>query len=96
MTSPRHPVQGAKPSEARRDGGQDLVPTVSIHEHAGLSPKLWVRCPECGELIVVPIDVTAGSLQDYVEDCPVCCHPNVIHVELDDDGGEPRLWAEAE
>jgi len=53
-------------------------------------------CPECGELIVVPIDVSAGARQDYVEDCPICCHPNVIHIELDDDGGEPRVSAEAE
>ncbi|MEC8253352.1 MAG: CPXCG motif-containing cysteine-rich protein, partial [Planctomycetota bacterium] len=26
-----------------------------------------------------------GSRQSYVEDCPVCCNPNVIHVELDED-----------
>jgi predicted RNA-binding Zn-ribbon protein involved in translation (DUF1610 family) len=53
-------------------------------------------CPECGEEIIVPLDVSAGLSQEYVEDCPVCCHPNVIHVELDDDGGEPRVRAEAE
>jgi len=27
----------------------------------------------CGEEIVVPIDLSAGSEQEYVEDCPVCC-----------------------
>ncbi|HUQ71631.1 MAG TPA: CPXCG motif-containing cysteine-rich protein, partial [Planctomycetaceae bacterium] len=37
-------------------------------------------CPECGEEVVVPLDVSAGESQEYVEDCPVCCHPNVIHV----------------
>src|SRR6266404_980710 len=36
-------------------------------------------CDSCGEEIVVPIDLTAGSRQEYVEDCPVCCRPNVIH-----------------
>ena len=41
-------------------------------------------CDSCGEEIVVPIDVTAGPQQDYVEDCPVCCHPHVIHVEIYD------------
>jgi hypothetical protein len=52
-------------------------------------------CDACGEEIVVPIDATAGTEQQYVEDCPVCCRPNVIHVELFDDG-EIRVWAEAE
>jgi hypothetical protein len=28
----------------------------------------------------------AGSIQEYVEDCPVCCRPNLIHVEVDEDG----------
>lgn len=41
-------------------------------------------CDSCGEEIVVPIDVTAGPQQNYVEDCPVCCHPHVIHVEIYD------------
>ena len=39
-----------------------------------------------GEEIVVPIDLTAGSGQEQVEDCPVCCRPNVLFVEIDDDG----------
>lgn len=44
-------------------------------------------CDQCGEEIVVPIDLAAGSEQTYVEDCPVCCHPQVIRVEIDEDGG---------
>ena len=51
-------------------------------------------CDSCGEEIVVPIDPSAGSRQSYVEDCPVCCNPNVIHVELD--GGEARVWSTPE
>ncbi len=43
-------------------------------------------CPSCGEEIVVPIDVPAGSEQEYVEDCPVCCSPNLLRVEVDEDG----------
>ena len=49
----------------------------------------------CGEEIMVPIDLTAGSSQKYVEDFPVCCCPNVIHVEIEDDG-DVRVWAERE
>ena len=52
-------------------------------------------CDSCGEEIVIPIDLSAGSVQRYVEDCPVCCHPNVISVELDETG-EARVWSEHE
>lgn len=44
-------------------------------------------CDSCGEEIVVPVDLSAGTRQDYVEDCPVCCHPMTLHVEIDDHGG---------
>ena len=52
-------------------------------------------CDTCGEQIVVPLDLSAGESQKYVEDCPVCCRANVIHVEIEEDG-EARVWAEAE
>ena len=51
-------------------------------------------CDACGEEIVIPIDPSAGAIQEYVEDCPVCCRANVIHVEID--GNEARVWAKAE
>jgi len=43
-------------------------------------------CGSCGESICVPIDLSAGSRQTYVEDCPVCCRANVIHLEIDAQG----------
>ncbi len=43
-------------------------------------------CDSCGEEIVIPIDPSEGGVQQYVEDCPVCCHPHVLRVEIDDDG----------
>jgi len=43
-------------------------------------------CDSCGEEIVVPVDISAGPHQDYVEDCPVCCHPMRLHVDIDPDG----------
>jgi transcription elongation factor Elf1 len=52
-------------------------------------------CDSCGEEIVVPVDVSAGSRQDYVEDCPVCCHPMTLHVEIDADG-EAHIHGEHE
>ena len=52
-------------------------------------------CDFCGEEIVVPIDLSAGTSQQYVEDCPVCCRPNLIHVEVGDDG-DVQVWAQRE
>ncbi|MCA9237066.1 MAG: CPXCG motif-containing cysteine-rich protein [Planctomycetales bacterium] len=52
-------------------------------------------CDHCGEEIVVPIDLSAGEEQSYVEDCPVCCSPNVLHVTVDDDG-RASVWSEGE
>jgi hypothetical protein len=52
-------------------------------------------CDSCGEEIVIPLDPSAGERQQYVEDCPVCCHANVITVEFDEDG-DVRVWSESE
>ncbi len=52
-------------------------------------------CDSCGEEIVVPVDLSEGTHQRYVEDCPVCCHPNLISIEVDEEGAI-RLWAEPE
>lgn len=52
-------------------------------------------CDACGEEIVVPLDLTEGARQTYVEDCPVCCRASVIHVEVDKNGA-PSVWAEPE
>ena len=43
-------------------------------------------CDSCSESIVVPIDPSAGRHQEYVEDCPVCCVPNLLRVTVESDG----------
>lgn len=52
-------------------------------------------CDGCGEEIVVPLDPSAGHSQSYVEDCPVCCRPNLVQVQFDEDGSA-RVWASPE
>ena len=52
-------------------------------------------CDACGEEIVVPVDISAGAEQEYVEDCPVCCRPHVLRVVLDPDG-QPHVRAAPE
>ena len=60
-----------------------------------MSDEASYLCDWCGEEIVVPLDVSAGSRQEYVEDCPVCCRPNIVTVEVDE-GGEFQVWAARE
>lgn len=43
-------------------------------------------CPTCWESIEIAVDPSAGPEQQYVEDCPVCCRPNVLRVSIDGDG----------
>lgn len=41
------------------------------------------QCAGCGEWNITTVDETAGSRQSYVEDCQVCCKPNLLRVEYD-------------
>ncbi len=52
-------------------------------------------CDACGEEIIIPLDLTEGTRQTYVEDCPVCCRANTIHVQIDEEGNA-EVWAEPE
>lgn len=54
---------------------------------SALNEEASYICNSCGEEIVVPLDYSGGQRQEYVEDCPVCCNPNVIFVEFDSGGG---------
>jgi hypothetical protein len=60
-----------------------------------LVDAVQLRCPFCGRLGSVPIDFGGGEHQTYVEECPTCCHPRVVHVERSEEpGAEPRVWLE--
>lgn len=45
-----------------------------------------VSCPACWEVIVLELDLSAGS-QIYTEDCSVCCNPMTVRLRVDEDGG---------
>jgi hypothetical protein len=60
-----------------------------------MDDEITYICGSCGEEIVIPLDMSEGSSQEYVEDCPVCCCPNVIRIEIDDDGSI-SIWSELE
>lgn len=39
-----------------------------------------VGCPYCGEIVEISLDPGGGSVQQYVEDCEVCCSPWQVSV----------------
>jgi Cysteine-rich CPXCG len=41
------------------------------------------QCAGCGEWNSTTVDASSGRQQSYVEDCQVCCKPNVLRVEYD-------------
>lgn len=55
-------------------------------------------CAYCGEPVETAVDPSAGRRQSYVEDCQVCCRPNILHVSLleEDDGPVAEIDAEPE
>ena len=53
-------------------------------------------CPHCGEEVDTSPDPGGGSSQQYVEDCAVCCRPNVIAATYDPDEDDWTVRAEAE
>lgn len=44
------------------------------------------QCATCGEIIEAIVDESQGEHQRYVEDCEVCCRPNMLDVRLLPDG----------
>jgi hypothetical protein len=54
------------------------------------------QCAGCGEWNETVVDDSAGSRQAYVEDCQVCCKPNLLHISWDRGTGEYVISAELE
>jgi len=46
------------------------------------------QCAGCGEWNETVVDQSGGRRQSYVEDCQVCCKPNVLAIQWIGDGYE--------
>jgi hypothetical protein len=53
-------------------------------------------CAYCGESNLTFVDLSAGSYQSYVEDCQVCCRPNVLYIQVDEDTLDIEIASEYE
>jgi len=47
--------------------------------------EVAVQCPYCWEEITLLIDASI-EMQEYVEDCEVCCRPIDFVIEVDEQG----------
>jgi hypothetical protein len=54
------------------------------------------QCAGCGEWNDTVVDKSGGSRQQYVEDCQVCCKPNVLSICWDNAAGEFVIEAQLE
>ena len=54
------------------------------------------QCAGCGEWNQTTVDESAGRNQSYVEDCQVCCKPNVLRVRYDTGEQEFVITAQLE
>ena len=69
--------------------------SASIRYHRGMDDLAFYYCDSCGEEIALSLDPSGGASQQFVEDCPVCCRPMVIHVDFDS-AGQATITAERE
>jgi hypothetical protein len=66
-----------------RGGGTGLGRPAPWRLEIGMDQTVDYICPHCGEAVQLPVDPTAGDDQQFIEDCPICCHPNAIRITLD-------------
>lgn len=42
-----------------------------------------VHCPHCGAPVSLTLDPAGGDVQEYIEDCEVCCRPWKVQLSYD-------------
>ena len=59
-------------------------------------PNIIYHCAVCGEPNETFVDESAGSEQEYIEDCRVCCRPNVLRIIIDEETKQVKISSEFE
>jgi hypothetical protein len=54
------------------------------------------QCAYCGEPNLTFVDFSAGEQQSYVEDCQVCCRPNILYISIDPENLDIEINSEYE
>lgn len=53
-------------------------------------------CAFCGESNPTFVDISVGNQQSYVEDCQVCCRPNVLSINIDEETLDIEIESDCE
>jgi hypothetical protein len=77
---------------------------LSLDKASGLATEVFsldpmesgFQCAACGEWNSTSVDESVGRRQSYVEDCQVCCKPNLLRIEYDTSALEFFITAELE
>ena len=70
---------------------EPLFGSQTEYERKKMNDEGYCNCTSCGEEIRIPIVLSDGLKQEYVQNCAICRNPNVIHVEVEHDG-DVRVW----
>ncbi|TVP79723.1 MAG: CPXCG motif-containing cysteine-rich protein [Gemmatimonadales bacterium] len=58
----------------------------SVEGPGALEAQGFVHCPWCGEEVEIVLDPGGAAVQEYIEDCEVCCRPWQLVVRWDGHG----------
>lgn len=72
---------------------QGDVPLPYDVDEMPLEAEAAYVCPICFEQSYVGVDPGAGRRQQFIEDCPVCCHPIEFKIALEPSGDASVLEA---
>jgi hypothetical protein len=75
--------------------GDDDLDEDELSDDGSADDSTEISCPYCGELVEITLDPGGGAVQEYVEDCQVCCRPMRLVVRYRR-GGEAEVSAVAE
>ncbi len=72
----------------RGDAASDQFDDDDVAPEDGTTEtEVIITCPHCGEPNEIGLDPGGGPIQEYVEDCQVCCQPWRVTVRYGADGG---------
>jgi 5-methylcytosine-specific restriction endonuclease McrA len=86
---------GDKQERQLRFSPGKIIPALNRDE-TRMQNTAEYTCAYCGEQNLTFVDLSAGGQQSYVEDCQVCCRPNVLYVRVDEETLDIEIDSEYE
>lgn len=61
----------------------ELQDTDDLADDGSFETEVTTTCPHCGAPVSLVLDPAGGRVQEYVEDCEVCCRPWKVQLNYD-------------